>query len=266
MRRAHQTSAASDDEPLTAASARFVARSSVAAAAPVSRSQAKSQWSETQSPGSGSATSASPPSRQRTSRCVHAPRSSVRPSQTSGRSRTRAVSRVDELHERGRRAAAVEHSERLVDDARPQQPEPGIDGEDVERVVRDARRPRPRRGRVPSCGRCRPRKRSSTWRASAPGVTRSRSVVADPVGLDDAGVERVGDPVRAGDQRQIRPCALERARELGEASVGGACVAVLEQRPRLVGAAVAERVRRVRVAREEERPGGHARRPAERRA
>ena len=33
--------------------------------------------------------------------------------------------------------------------------------------------------------------------------------------------------------------------------------AVLEQRPRLVGAAEPERVRRVRVAREQERPGGH---------
>ena len=41
--------------------------------------------------------------------------------------------------------------------------------------------------------------------------------VADPVRVDDARVERVVDPVRRRDQLQVRPGALEGARQLGEA-------------------------------------------------
>ena len=92
------------------------------------------------------------------------------------------------------------------------------------------------------------------WRDELAGLDAVEELVADPVGLDDAPVERVGDPVRAGDQLEVGPGALEGARELGEAAVGLAGGAVLEQRPPDVGAAEAERVRRVGVAREEQRP------------
>ena len=78
----------------------------------------------------------------------------------------------------------------------------------------------------------RPRKRSSTWRASG-RADAVEQLVADPVRLDHARVERVGDAVRAGDQLEVRPRAVERARELGEPAVGLTGVAVLEQRPGL---------------------------------
>src|SRR5688572_28869343 len=91
--------------------------------------------------------------------------------------------------------------------------------------------------------------------AAAAGAV--EQLVADPVRLDDPGVERIVDAVRAGDQRQVRPGAIEGAGELGEPSVRGAGGAVLEQRARLVGAAQPERVRGVCVAREQERAGGH---------
>src|SRR5512146_1632841 len=99
-------------------------------------------------------------------------------------------------------------------------------------------------------------------------------LVPHPVRLDDARVERIGDAVRACDEAQIRPRAVEGPRQLGEAAVRLAGVAVLEERPRAVRAAETERVRRVRVAGEEQcaryvahaatRPG--ARRPSARKA
>src|SRR5581483_11302348 len=71
----------------------------------------------------------------------------------------------------------------------------------------------------------------------AAGPDAVEELVADPVGLDDPPVERVVDPVLGGDQREVRPGALERAGELAEAAVGLARGAVLEQRPRAVDAA-----------------------------
>lgn len=44
---------------------------------------------------------------------------------------------VDPLNERRRRPATVEHAQRLVDGAGPEQAQPRVDGEHVERVVRD---------------------------------------------------------------------------------------------------------------------------------
>src|ERR1051326_4953035 len=70
--------------------------------------------------------------------------------------------------------------------------------------------------------------------------------------------ERAGVVVRGGDEGEVRPRAVERARELREPAVGGLRRPVLEQSPRLVRAAIAERVRRIGVAGEEERARGHA--------
>ena len=58
------------------------------------------------------------------------------PFQRSGREHDRAVA-FDREDDGWRDAALVEHVQRLVDDPRPQETEPGVDGEDVEAVVRD---------------------------------------------------------------------------------------------------------------------------------
>ena len=114
-----------------------MALSSTAAARGLRRSHAKSQWSDTHRP-------ASAPTRARGRRRASArraastgPSPSSRPSQTSGRSRTCGSSPSTARTSAGVVAAAVEHVQRLVDDARPQQPEPRVDREDVEGVVRD---------------------------------------------------------------------------------------------------------------------------------
>jgi hypothetical protein len=52
--------------------------------------------------------------------------------------------------------------------------------------------------------------------------------VADPVRVDNSGVERVVDPVRRSDQFEIRPGAFEGACELRETAVGGVRIAILE--------------------------------------
>ena len=93
------------------------------------------------------------------------------------------------------------------------------------------------------------------------GLDAVEELVADPVRLDDARVERVGDAVRAGDQLRYGHAPSKVRASSARPPSDAPRVAVLEQRPRLVGAAEAERVRRVRVAREEERPGGHVGRP-----
>ena len=142
----------------------------------------------------------------------------------------------------GRRPAAVEDVQRLVDDARPEQSEPGVDGEDVEAVVRH-RAGRDRVEHALQLRPIRPRNRSSTCRASVARPDAVEQLVADPVRLDDARVERVGDPVRAGDQRQVRPGALERPRELGEAAVRRA-----RRRTRAASASRPRRRSRVRSA------------------
>ena len=53
---------------------------------------------------------------------------------------------------------------------------------------------------------------------------------------------------------EVRPRAVERAGGFGEPGVGGLRVAVLEERPLDVRAAEPERVRRIGVPREEQRP------------
>src|SRR5581483_2479644 len=77
--------------------------------------------------------------------------------------------------------------------------------------------------------------------------------VADPVGVHDTQVERVLDSILVRDQLEVRPRALERRREVGETAVREPFVPVLEERPRLVSATQTEPVRRIRVAREEQR-------------
>jgi hypothetical protein len=156
------------------------------------------------------------------------------------------------------RAALVEDVERLVDDAGPEQPEPGIDGEDVEAVVRH----RPGRDdRVHMLfGPADPA--AEALLDVSCEVVRPHAVeqvVAHPIRLHDPSVEGVVDPVRAGDQREVRPGAVERASQLRQTTVRRSRVAVLEQRARVVRAAETERVRRVRVPRENQRPGriGH---------
>jgi hypothetical protein len=109
-----------------------------------------------------------------------------------------------------------------------------------------AGRPRDRPRRRRSCGEA-PSARESTP-SSAPslpgplpeGVSRggprrpARGGRFHPVGLDNASVERVIDSVRAGDQLQVWPRALEASCQLDEPSVRDPGLAVLEQRPRLV--------------------------------
>ena len=84
---------------------------------------------------------------------------------------------------------------------------------------------------------------------------------AEPVGLDDAGVQRIGDAVAARDQLEVRIGALELPGEVAELRAPRALGRLLEQLAGLVGAAVAEPVRAERVAREADRAGGGRDRP-----
>ena len=195
----------------------------------------------------------SPSSRQGTSAAPR-PSASAPPSQTSGRASTRALSPLRLWTSAG----VVRHWSRTCSgwSTTPvrNSPSHGYTAKTWKRGAASA--PAATASTMCSPARpMRPRKRSSTWRASVCRPHAVEQLVPDPVGLDDARVERIGDLVRAGDQRQVRPRAVEGARELGETSVRGARRAVLEQRPRLVRAAEAERVRRIRVAREEQRAG-----------
>src|SRR5581483_3653360 len=88
----------------------------------------------------------------------------------------------------------------------------------------------------------------------APDVV--EELVPDPIGLDDARIEWVDDAVGAGDQREVGPGAVERAGQLCEPGIRGACSSVLEERARRIGSTEAERVRRVRIPGEQERAGG----------
>ena len=108
------------------------------------------------------------------------------------------------------------------------------------------RQPSPRR---------RGRNRSSRERPNAAGRTWSASRAAEPVALDDVGIERVGDAVAQGDQAQVRKGALELAGQLAEARQVAPERRLLEQLAGLVRAAVAEPVRPERVAREPDRAG-----------
>ena len=96
------------------------------------------------------------------------------------------------------------------------------------------------------------------------GLDPVEQLVADPVGLDDARVQRVADAVRARDELEVGPGPLEGLRQLCEPAVGLSRRPVLEKRPPDVGAAESECIRRVGVAREEERAPRSCRdRPAE---
>ena len=76
--------------------------------------------------------------------------------------------------------------------------------------------------------------------------------VPEPVRLDDASIERVGEPVGASDQLEIRPGALERAGQLAQGSIVVAGRDLAEQLVDRVRAAVAEPVRTEGIAREQD--------------
>ena len=239
---------------MTACKARSVARARARAAVGVSTSQTKSQCSDTCSPRARAGHEGEPLVLPAGGPCGRvAKREGSRflvPEERPGKHVDRRS--VDGLHDRRRRPALIEHVQRLVDGARPEEPEPRVDREDVEAVMR----------RRTGCDGVEQVVARTAEPSPEPVVDVTRQIVrlhpveqlvADPVRLDDARVERVRDFVAAGDQGEVGPGAVEGARELGEARVGRARVAVLEERPRAVGPAEAKRVRRVRVAREEER-------------
>lgn len=117
-----------------------------------------------------------------------------------GEHRHRLAVNLDDA--RGRRSALVEDAQRLVDHPRPQEPEPRIDSEDVEAVVRH----RPSRDHV---GHVLP---GPAEAAAKPildvphkqcGLDTVEQLVPHPVRLDDARVERIDDPVRPGDTLEV---------------------------------------------------------------
>ena len=91
-------------------------------------------------------------------------------------------------------------------------------------------------------------------------VARPRSdlaeeVVAEPVGLDDAGVEWVGEVVLGGDHPQVRIRALEPFGQAAELRVGASGADTLRQRQPGLGAAQAEPIGREREPGEQQRTG-----------
>ena len=150
--------------------------------------------------------------------------------------------------------AVVDDAEDVVGRTAPQQADGREDVEDVEGV--DGMGALGRLRREPAPGR-RPDARPEPRLVRAPEV-RDRDgveqVAAEPVGLDDAAVERVGDAVRAGDQLEVRPGALEALGERPDPSEVAAGDGLAEQLVGRIRAAVAEPIRPVRVAREADRP------------
>src|SRR5581483_1010985 len=140
------------------------------------------------------------------------------------------------------------------DDPATEEPEPRIEREHVEGVVRHRARCDDRGDALAGAAEPAAKALAHVARERAGRDAREQRA-PDPVGLDDPRVERILDPVRLRDQRQVRPGALEGSRPLRQAGVARPRVAVLEQRPGSVGAAEAARVRRVGVAREEKGAG-----------
>ena len=231
---ARASAATAEEDASTALSACLAARSSAATPRGVSRSHATSQCRETHSPAEGASSIASPSSRQRTGRVVHAPSASRCPFHSSGRARLAA--RRPRPPRRGPASYGRDRArERLVDDARAQQPEPRVDGEDGSS---GAARHRSRR-RPEGDSRCArsARKRSSTWRASEPDETRSSNACSRPSTPRPregrAGRRSHSSPRSVpGTASHPRMCGRgwrDRRRDAG--------AAVLEQRAGLVGAA-----------------------------
>jgi hypothetical protein len=160
----------------------------------------------------------------------------------------RAVT-VDREHATRCDPAALEHAKRLGGIAGAEQADPGVDAEDVEVVVRHAAIGNRSGEELPGPSRP-PPEALVEMRREAAAVNALEQRAPHPVRLDYAGVERIFDTVRAGDQLQVRPRSFEASCELDEAPVGHARLAVLEQRPVFVRAAVTECVRGIGVARE----------------
>ena len=106
--------------------------------------------------------------------------------------------------------AALEHADHVRGQAAADHPDPRQDLEHVEAVMDE-------RGRAGLVGEPRPLARRGPGpepvhrgrRTSRVGPTSREQPVAEPVGLDDARVERIGDVVLGRDQLEVRPGALE---------------------------------------------------------
>ena len=76
--------------------------------------------------------------------------------------------------------------------------------------------------------------------------------VSDPVRLDNPMIERIRNPRGSGNQRQIRPRAGKRLRQLEQARIDHTARSILEQHPVIGRSAVAPQIWRVGV------PGEHS--------
>jgi hypothetical protein len=119
---------------------------------------------------------------------------SARPSQRSGRASAASDSPATDYTTSRSRPALVEDAQRLVDGARAQESEPGVDREDVEAVMGDG---------AGGDGADDVLARSADPSVEAlvdvagkrVGPQAAEQLVADPVGRDHPCVERVGDAV-----------------------------------------------------------------------
>ncbi len=66
--------------------------------------------------------------------------------------------------------------------------------------------------------------------ADGAGAHMIKPLTADPVGLNDSGIKRIGKPGRGGNQLQIRPRPRKLPSELAQTAIVGSCNAVGEER------------------------------------
>ena len=116
-------------------------------------------------------------------------------------------------HAARRDPAALEHAQRVGRVSGAKQANPRIDAEHMEVVVRHSAVRDRGRQQLPGAARAPPETLVEVG-AQRARVHSLEQRAPDPVGLDYTGVERVVDPIRARDQLQVGPRALEAPGEL----------------------------------------------------